>query len=169
MNTCLIRIAIDHLSSRFATLTDNAAGCSICGECTTAPRSEGSTGRMTARRIRPGQVRLHQSLLTPLGATSIAGIGTFSWREVVALPDILLDTGHDGPEPSPQPFLPPRTSALEGPSVESQPSEAAEMFLKWRERIAYAVHNEQDPFIAKIRRDGVHIWLRRTDWRKSQS
>jgi hypothetical protein len=48
-------------------------------------------------------------------------------------------------------------------------AEAAQMFLKWREEIASTVHNEHDPFIAKIRRDGVHIWLRRADWRKSQS
>jgi hypothetical protein len=46
--------------------------------------------------------------------------------------------------------------------------EAAEMFLKWREQIASTLCNERDPFIAKIRRDGVHIWLCRADWRKSQ-
>jgi|HubBroStandDraft_1064217.scaffolds.fasta_scaffold00671_21 hypothetical protein len=43
-------------------------------------------------------------------------------------------------------------------------AEAAETFLKWRERIAETVAGERGPFIAKIRRDGVHIWLRRKDW-----
>jgi hypothetical protein len=43
-------------------------------------------------------------------------------------------------------------------------AEAAETFLKWRERIAETAAAERGPFIAKIRRDGVHIWLRRKDW-----
>ncbi|MGO9948422.1 MAG: hypothetical protein ACLPWG_16410 [Steroidobacteraceae bacterium] len=48
-------------------------------------------------------------------------------------------------------------------------AEAAETFLKWRERIAETVAGERGPFIAKIRRDGVHIWLRRKDWRRGRS
>jgi PIN domain-containing protein len=44
-------------------------------------------------------------------------------------------------------------------------AEAAETFLKWRERIVETVVSEREPFIAKIRRDGVFIWLRRKDWR----
>ncbi len=35
-------------------------------------------------------------------------------------------------------------------------AEAAETFLKWREKIAATVASERGPFIAKIRRDGVH-------------
>jgi PIN like domain len=46
---------------------------------------------------------------------------------------------------------------------------AAETFLKWRDKIASTVHSERGPFIAKIRRDGVHIWLRRKDWRHGRS
>jgi hypothetical protein len=48
-------------------------------------------------------------------------------------------------------------------------AEAAETFLKWREKIASTVVSERGPFIAKIRRDGVHIWLRRKDWRSGRS
>ena len=48
-------------------------------------------------------------------------------------------------------------------------TEAAETFLKWRERIVEAVVSERGPFIAKIRRDGVYIWLRRKDWRSRRS
>lgn len=44
-------------------------------------------------------------------------------------------------------------------------AEAAETFLKWRERIVETVVGERGPFIAKIRRDGVYVWLRRKDWR----
>ena len=47
--------------------------------------------------------------------------------------------------------------------------EAAETFLKWRERIIETVVSERGPFIAKIRRDGVYIWLRRKDWRGGRS
>lgn len=46
---------------------------------------------------------------------------------------------------------------------------AAETFLKWRDKIASTVRSERGPFIAKIRRDGVHIWLRRKDWRHGRS
>ena len=48
-------------------------------------------------------------------------------------------------------------------------AEAAEAFLKWREKIAAAVASERGPFIAKIRRDGVHMWLRRKDWRSGRT
>ena len=48
-------------------------------------------------------------------------------------------------------------------------AEAAETFLKWREKIASTVATEHGPFIAKIRRDGVHIWLRRKDWRRERT
>jgi hypothetical protein len=47
-------------------------------------------------------------------------------------------------------------------------AEAAETFLKWREDIVSTVRNEHEPFIAKIRRDGVHMWLRRKDWRSGR-
>jgi hypothetical protein len=38
--------------------------------------------------------------------------------------------------------------------------EAAKTFLKWREKIELTLHSERNPFIAKIRRDGVYIWFR---------
>ena len=47
--------------------------------------------------------------------------------------------------------------------------EAAETFLKWREKIAATIASERGPFIAKIRRDGVYIWLRRRDWRSGRT
>jgi hypothetical protein len=47
--------------------------------------------------------------------------------------------------------------------------EAAEAFLKWRAKITETVASERGPFIAKIRRDGVHIWLRRKDWRSGRT
>jgi len=48
-------------------------------------------------------------------------------------------------------------------------AEAALTFLKWREKIGETVFSERGPFIAKIRRDGVYIWLRRKDWRGGRS
>jgi hypothetical protein len=48
-------------------------------------------------------------------------------------------------------------------------TEAAEMFLKWREKIVSTIQSESEPFIAKIRRDGVYMWLRRKDWRSGRS
>ena len=45
-------------------------------------------------------------------------------------------------------------------------SEAAEVFLKWREKIASTAIEEDGAFIAKIRRDGVHMWLREQEWRR---
>jgi hypothetical protein len=47
--------------------------------------------------------------------------------------------------------------------------EAAEAFLKRREKIAETVASERGPIIAKIRRDGIHIWLRRKDWRSERA
>ena len=47
-------------------------------------------------------------------------------------------------------------------------AEAAETFFKWQEKVAAAVRSEREPFIAKIRRDGVHIWLRKRNWRSSR-
>jgi hypothetical protein len=46
--------------------------------------------------------------------------------------------------------------------------EAAAVFLKWRNKIEKVLRNESMPFIAKIRRDGVVIWLRYDEWRKSR-
>jgi hypothetical protein len=48
-------------------------------------------------------------------------------------------------------------------------AEAAEIFLKWRDRVVETIAGERGPFIAKIRRDGVHIWLRRKDWRSGRT
>jgi hypothetical protein len=47
--------------------------------------------------------------------------------------------------------------------------EAAEAFLKWREKITETVASERGAFISKIRRDGVHIWLRRKEWRSGRT
>jgi hypothetical protein len=46
-------------------------------------------------------------------------------------------------------------------------TQAAEAFLRWRHKIAAMVLEEPGAFIAKIRRDGVHIWLREREWRRS--
>ena len=45
-------------------------------------------------------------------------------------------------------------------------TEAAEVFLKWREKIAATALGEAGAFVAKIRRDGVHFWLREREWRR---
>lgn len=45
--------------------------------------------------------------------------------------------------------------------------QAADLFLTWRERIIETALAERGAFIAKIRRDGVHVWLRERDWRRS--
>jgi len=45
-------------------------------------------------------------------------------------------------------------------------TEAAEVFLKWREKIRATALGETGAFVAKIRRDGVHMWLRERDWRR---
>ncbi len=41
-------------------------------------------------------------------------------------------------------------------------TEAAELFLKWRSPIERLAEKESAPFIAKIRRDGVQLWVRLT-------
>ena len=38
--------------------------------------------------------------------------------------------------------------------------QAAELFLRWQSRVEALVAGETKPFIAKVRRDGVHIWSR---------
>jgi len=45
--------------------------------------------------------------------------------------------------------------------------EAADLFLRWREKIIETAAGESGAFIAKIRRDGVHVWLREREWRRS--
>ncbi len=43
--------------------------------------------------------------------------------------------------------------------------QAGEAFLRWREKIVATALDESGAFIAKIRRDGVYMWLRQEDWR----
>jgi hypothetical protein len=45
-------------------------------------------------------------------------------------------------------------------------SEAAELFLQWHEHIERLLRKENQPFIAKIRRDGVHMSVRKKEWQK---
>jgi hypothetical protein len=45
-------------------------------------------------------------------------------------------------------------------------TEAAQGFLKWREKIASTALEKAGAFIAKIRRDGVYMWLREHEWRR---
>jgi hypothetical protein len=45
--------------------------------------------------------------------------------------------------------------------------EAADVFLKWRGRIESIALEEDGAFIAKIRRDGVHLWLSRRNWQRA--
>jgi hypothetical protein len=45
-------------------------------------------------------------------------------------------------------------------------TQAAETFLKWREKIGAMALDETGAFIAKIRRDGVYMWLREREWRR---
>lgn len=47
-------------------------------------------------------------------------------------------------------------------------TQAAELFLKWRPQIVSTSLGESGAFIAKIRRDGVYVWLREQDWRRRQ-
>ena len=47
-------------------------------------------------------------------------------------------------------------------------AQAAETFLKWREKIISTSLDENGAFIAKIRRDGVSMWLREEEWRRSR-
>jgi len=45
-------------------------------------------------------------------------------------------------------------------------TEAADAFLKWQGEISSTALEENGAFIAKIRRDGVHMWLREQEWRR---
>jgi uncharacterized membrane protein len=47
-------------------------------------------------------------------------------------------------------------------------AQAAETFLKWRQKVISTSLNENGAFIAKIRRDGVFMWLREEEWRRSR-
>jgi PIN like domain len=47
-------------------------------------------------------------------------------------------------------------------------SESPEIFLKWRKQIEAFAEAESAAFIAKVRRDGVHLWIRYADWSKSR-
>lgn len=47
-------------------------------------------------------------------------------------------------------------------------AQAAETFLKWREKVISTSLDEDGAFIAKIRRDGVFMWLREEEWRRSR-
>lgn len=44
--------------------------------------------------------------------------------------------------------------------------EAAAIFLRQQKRVERLLRKESKPFIGKIRRDTVDVWLRRTEWRK---
>jgi len=47
-------------------------------------------------------------------------------------------------------------------------AQAAQTFLKWRQKVISTSLNENGAFIAKIRRDGVFMWLREEEWRRSR-
>ena len=47
-------------------------------------------------------------------------------------------------------------------------AQAAETFLKWRQKVISTSLNENGAFIAKVRRDGVFMWLREEEWRRSR-
>jgi hypothetical protein len=47
-------------------------------------------------------------------------------------------------------------------------AQAAETFLKWRQKVISTSLDETGAFIAKIRRDGVFMWLREEEWRRSR-
>jgi PIN domain-containing protein len=44
--------------------------------------------------------------------------------------------------------------------------EAAELFIHRRGQIEDLLKRESGPFIGKIKRDGVEVWLRRSEWRR---
>jgi hypothetical protein len=46
-------------------------------------------------------------------------------------------------------------------------AESPVVFLKWRRGIEALAASEGSALIAKVRRDGVHVWVRRTEWVKS--
>jgi hypothetical protein len=47
-------------------------------------------------------------------------------------------------------------------------TESPAVFMRWRPRVEALVHQEAEAFIAKVRRDGVHVWIRRADWIKAR-
>ena len=47
-------------------------------------------------------------------------------------------------------------------------AQAAETFLKWCQKVISTSLNENGAFIAKVRRDGVFMWLREEEWRRSR-
>jgi hypothetical protein len=47
-------------------------------------------------------------------------------------------------------------------------TQAAETFLKWRQKVIATSLDETGAFIAKIRRDGVFMWLREEEWRRTR-
>jgi len=47
-------------------------------------------------------------------------------------------------------------------------TQAAETFLAFRQEIVATALREEGAFIAKIRRDGVHMWLREREWRQEK-
>ena len=47
-------------------------------------------------------------------------------------------------------------------------AQAAETFLTWRQNVISTSLNENGAFIAKVRRDGVFMWLREEEWRRSR-
>jgi len=46
--------------------------------------------------------------------------------------------------------------------------QAAETFLRWRQKVISTSLDENSAFIAKIRRDGVFMWLREAEWRRNR-
>ena len=44
--------------------------------------------------------------------------------------------------------------------------EAADSFIRQRNRVARLLRRESKPFIAKVRRDSVEFWMRKSDWRR---
>jgi len=49
----------------------------------------------------------------------------------------------------------------------STPDESAKVFLHWLRRIDRVATSEPKAFIAKVRKDGVHMWCRHADWLKA--
>ena len=47
-------------------------------------------------------------------------------------------------------------------------TQAVDTFLKFRPQIVATAFEEEGAFIAKIRRDGVHMWHRERDWRRDK-
>jgi hypothetical protein len=45
-------------------------------------------------------------------------------------------------------------------------AECADLIVKSRKQIEALASSEAGAFIAKIRRDGVHLWIRERDWKR---